>query len=53
MYIEVESHMCVEIEDLKISNPIGGLCRVGFANPIGVVAGVRRQGLTFIDFSLK
>jgi hypothetical protein len=36
----------VEIQGVEILTLIGGLCFVGFVNPIGVVAGVRR--LAFI-----
>jgi hypothetical protein len=32
----------VEIQGVEILTLIGGLCFVGFINPIGVVAGVQR-----------
>jgi hypothetical protein len=35
----------VEIQSAKMLTLIGGLFCVGFINPIGVVAGIRRQRL--------
>jgi hypothetical protein len=35
--------MCVEIEGVKMLTFFGVLLFVGFINPIGVVAGLRRQ----------
>jgi hypothetical protein len=36
---------CVEIQGVNMLTLFDGLCCVGFLNPIGVVAGVRRQRL--------
>jgi hypothetical protein len=33
----------VEIEGVEMLTLVGGLCYVGFINPVGVDAGVRRQ----------
>jgi hypothetical protein len=37
----------VEFQDEKMLSPFGDLCYVGFINPIGAVAGVRRQTVAF------
>jgi hypothetical protein len=39
------SHMSVEIQGVEMLTPVVGFCCDGFINPIGVVAGVRRQRL--------
>jgi hypothetical protein len=36
------------IEGVEMLTLIGGLCCVGFINPVGVDAGVRRQRLAFV-----
>jgi hypothetical protein len=41
MYCYVRPHMCVD----SASGNVNSHCCVGFINPIGVVAGVRRQRL--------
>jgi hypothetical protein len=37
----------MDIQGVKMLALIGGLCCVGFMNPIDVVAGVRRQTSSF------
>jgi hypothetical protein len=37
--------MCVEIQDVEVTNLVADFCRIGSLNSVGVVAGSRKQRL--------
>jgi hypothetical protein len=43
MHIEATPQMRMEIQVMEMLTLIGGLCSVGYINPTGAVAGVRRE----------